>query len=58
MSALLREEFMAYAVEIASCGMIYIQSFMKTGTGVQAILRLCLRSLRGCNVGITDRRDL
>jgi hypothetical protein len=27
---------------------------MKIGMGVQAILRLCLRKLRGCNVGITD----
>jgi hypothetical protein len=29
---------------------------MKFGTGVQAILRFCLRNLRGCNVGITDVR--
>jgi hypothetical protein len=28
------------------------------GTGVQAILRLCLSNLRGCNVGIADGRDL
>jgi hypothetical protein len=47
-----------YAVEMAFCGMIYIPSFMKIGTGVQAILRFCLRRLRGCNVGITDGRDL
>jgi hypothetical protein len=48
-----------YAIEMAACGMIYLPSFMKIGTGVQAILRLlCLRNLRGCNVGITDRRDL
>jgi hypothetical protein len=32
-------------------------SFMKIGTGVQAILRFCLRNLTGCNVGITDERD-
>jgi hypothetical protein len=46
------------AVWIASCGMIYVPSFMKFGTGVQAILGFCLRNLRGCDVGITDRRDL
>jgi hypothetical protein len=47
-----------YAVGMVSCGMIYISIFMKTGTGVQAILRFYLRNLRGCNVGITDGRDL
>jgi hypothetical protein len=26
---------------------------MKIGAGVQAVLRFCLRNLRGCNVGIT-----
>jgi hypothetical protein len=36
----------------------YIPSFMKIGTGIQAILRLCRRNLRGCNVGITEGRDL
>jgi hypothetical protein len=38
---------MKYAVEMVSCGMTYIPSFVKIGTGVQAIIR-------GCNVGITD----
>jgi hypothetical protein len=33
---------MKYAVEMASCGMIYVPSFMKIGTGVQAILRFYL----------------
>jgi hypothetical protein len=63
-----RDEFMIYAVEIlhaawyiytvevASCGMIYVPSFMEIGTVVQAILRFCLRNCRGCNVGITDGR--
>jgi hypothetical protein len=37
---------------------MYITSFMKTDTGVQAILKSGLRNLRGCNAGITDRRDL
>jgi hypothetical protein len=32
---------MMCAVEMASCGMIYIPRSMKTGTGVQAILRFC-----------------
>jgi hypothetical protein len=43
--------------EITSYGMIYVPSFMKIGTGVQAVLRLLLGNLRGCNVGITDWRD-
>jgi hypothetical protein len=45
-------------LEMASCGMICISSFMKTGTDVQAILRFCLSNLRGYNVGVTDGRDL
>jgi hypothetical protein len=49
---------MKYTVEMASCGIICIPSFMKIGTGVQAILKFSLRNLRGCNVGITDVRDL
>jgi hypothetical protein len=40
-----------------SYGMTYIPSFMKIGTGVQAILRLFLRNLRGCNIGITEGRN-
>jgi hypothetical protein len=46
-----------YAVEMASYGMIYLPSFMNIGTDVQAILRFCLKYLRGCNVGITDAMD-
>jgi hypothetical protein len=45
---------MIYAVEMASRDMIFTLRFMKTDTGVQAILRICLRNLRGCNVGSTD----
>jgi hypothetical protein len=41
---------MQYAVEMASYGMIYVPRFMKTGTGFQAVLRVCLRNLRGCNM--------
>jgi hypothetical protein len=47
-----------YAIEMASCSMTYLICFMKIGTGVQAILRLSLRNLRGCNAGITDGKDL
>jgi hypothetical protein len=31
---------------------------MKIGTGIKAILRFCLRNMRGLNVGITDGRYL
>jgi hypothetical protein len=50
---------MMHAVEMASCGIIYeyFPSVMKIATGVQAILRFCLRNFIGCDV-ITDRRDL
>jgi hypothetical protein len=49
---------MKYVVSMASCGMIYIPSIMEIGTGVQAIVRFNLSSLRGCNIGITEGRDL
>jgi hypothetical protein len=47
---------MKYATEIDSGGMIYsyMPSFMKTGIGIQAILKLFLRNMRGCKVDITD----
>jgi hypothetical protein len=48
---------MKYAVEIASCGMIYVPRFMKIGTGIQAILRFGLRNLRGYNFCTTDGRN-
>jgi hypothetical protein len=48
---------MMNVLEMASCGMIYLSSFMKIGTGVQAILRFCFGNLNGCNFGITDGRD-
>jgi hypothetical protein len=28
--------------------------WLKTGTGVQVMLRFCFRILKGCNVGFTD----
>jgi hypothetical protein len=31
---------MIYGAEMASCGMIYLPSSMKIGTGVQAVLKL------------------
>jgi hypothetical protein len=49
---------MKCAIEIATYGMTYTPRFMKIDTGVQAILRFCLRNLKGCNAGITDGRDV
>jgi hypothetical protein len=45
---------MKCAVEMASSVLIYLPSFMKSGRGVQAILKCCLRNFLGCSVGITD----
>jgi hypothetical protein len=47
-----------YAVEMSSCGTIFLPNFMQIGIGVQALLRFCLSNLEGCNVGITGGRDL
>jgi hypothetical protein len=33
---------------------VYILNFMKIGTDFRAVIRLCLRNLRGCKVGIID----
>jgi hypothetical protein len=41
-----------------SYGTIFLPSFIKIGTGVQAILKFCLSNLNGCNVGITDEKGL
>jgi hypothetical protein len=49
---------MMYVVEMPSCGMIFLQSCQKIGKGVEGILRFCLSSLKGCDVGISDGRDL
>jgi hypothetical protein len=49
---------MMYAIEMTSCDMMYLPSFVKIGPGVQTILRFCLRNLRGCNIGTTDETDL
>jgi hypothetical protein len=50
---------MKCGVEIASCGMAYIPSFMFSA-GVQAILilRFCAINSRGYNVGIAGVEDL
>jgi hypothetical protein len=48
---------MGYAIEMASSTMICIPSFMKIGLGVQATL-FYLRNMRGCNIGITDEKEL
>jgi hypothetical protein len=39
---------------MATCAMIFLPNIMKIGRGIQEILRLSLRNLRICNVGITD----
>jgi hypothetical protein len=49
---------MKCAIELASCGMIYLPRFMKISIDVQPILKFFLRNLKACNVGITDGRDL
>jgi hypothetical protein len=36
--------------------MIDMPDFMKTGIGVQAILRFGLRNFRGCKAGTTEMR--
>jgi hypothetical protein len=54
---MMRGMFM-YAVEMPSCGMTYLLTFMKIGTGVQKILRFYLSNLDGRNVGITNGMEL
>jgi hypothetical protein len=48
---------MMHTVEMASCGIIYIPRFLKVGMGFQAILRVFLSNLNGCNVCITDGEE-
>jgi hypothetical protein len=45
---------MKSSFEMTSYSMIYTPSFMKVGKGIQAILRVSLRNMRGYNTGITD----
>jgi hypothetical protein len=49
---------MIYGVEMASCGMIFLPAFMKIGTGVEVILRFCFSNMNGCNIDITNRKEL
>jgi hypothetical protein len=39
-------------IEMGSGGMMYLPSFMKSGIGVEGILRFCPSNLEGCNSGI------
>jgi hypothetical protein len=45
---------MEYGIEMVSCEMMYVLSFMRIDTDVQTLLKFSLRNLRGFNVGITD----
>jgi hypothetical protein len=49
---------MQHIVEMASTGIIYIPSFIKTDPNVQVILMFYFNCFRGCSVGIIDGRDL
>jgi hypothetical protein len=46
---------MIHAVELHSCSMIFLPSFMKFSAGVEAILRFFFNNL---NVGNTDGKEL
>jgi hypothetical protein len=52
MLVLLMGGFMTYAVEMSSCGMIFLPSTITFDTGVQA------SNLKGCNVGTANGSDL
>jgi hypothetical protein len=43
---------------MGSDGMIYIPTFIKIGIDIEGILGVSFSNLKGCNVGITDCRDL
>jgi hypothetical protein len=49
---------MIYSTELALHDKIHFRSFMKIGTGVQAILRFCINNFKCCNVGINDLKEL
>jgi hypothetical protein len=49
---------MIYAVQMPSSGMMFLPNFINIGSCIQAIFRIFLSNLDGCNVGITDGRDL
>jgi hypothetical protein len=52
------DTFMLCAVETSSCGMIFLESFIKIGTGFKIILRFCFSNLNGCYVGSADVEEL
>jgi hypothetical protein len=49
---------MMYVDEKPSCDMIFLPSIMNIDTNVHENLRFCLINLSGCNVYITDEREL
>jgi hypothetical protein len=51
-------EFMKYATEMASGGMMYIPSFITISSGAQVILRLLPQQFERQNVSITNGKDL
>jgi hypothetical protein len=57
MLVLFRGGIYEVCLKMASYCMIWRLSFMRIGTGVQATLRFCLSSFRGCNVGTSDGKN-
>jgi hypothetical protein len=55
---LLSGRFMKYAFRWRHVAWYTYQVSWRLVQAVQAVLRFCLRNLRGCNVGITDGGDL
>jgi hypothetical protein len=49
---------MIYTDEMPLCGIILIPNFMKICADFQSMLRFYLNNLNGCNVGITEGKDL
>jgi hypothetical protein len=58
MSVSLMEGCIYCTIVIGSDGMMYLPSFIKIDSGVQAIIMFYLRNLKNCNVGITIGRDI
>jgi hypothetical protein len=53
-----RRELMESVIEMAAYVMIYEPSLLKIYARIQAILRFFQRNLRGCNIVITEEREL
>jgi hypothetical protein len=47
-----------YGVEMVTRGKIFFPNFMIIGKDVQAILKIFLSNLDGCNIGITEEKEL